>query len=137
MAAGGAIGTFIEEELASAGTIRLRRMFGAVGVFVDGLMFALIDDDVLYLKVDAASEPEFIAAGCASFTYAAASGKLTTMSYRRAPEAVFDDPELLRLWAGVAIAAARRAATKATKRLRSLTPGEGANRTPKTSRNLR
>ena len=35
------------------GPIRTRRMFGGAGVFLDDAMFALVVDDVLYMKADA------------------------------------------------------------------------------------
>ena len=34
-------------------------MFGGVGIYANGLFFALIDDDVLYLKGDETLKPEF------------------------------------------------------------------------------
>ena len=36
----------------SLGRVRARRMFGGYGIFIDGLMFALIADETLYLKAD-------------------------------------------------------------------------------------
>ena len=41
---------------------RLRRMFGSHGIFCDGVTFALIADDVLCLKIDGESKPDFAAA---------------------------------------------------------------------------
>ena len=41
------------ELLAPHGAARARRMFGGVGIYLDGLFIALIADERLYLKVDA------------------------------------------------------------------------------------
>ena len=41
--------------LGTLGRVVVRRMFGVHGVYCDGVMFALIADDVLYLKTDESS----------------------------------------------------------------------------------
>lgn len=109
MATNDAIAQLLEEELATMGHVVARRMFGGRGVFVDGLMFALIDDDVLYLKADDATRARFEAENLGPFEYARKDGKRTVMSYWRAPDRVLDEPDELRDWAAIAIAAARRA----------------------------
>ena len=43
---------FVLEQLAPAGRVTPRAMFGGVGLYLDGLFFALIDDDTLYFKAD-------------------------------------------------------------------------------------
>ena len=40
------------ELLAGVGRVEARRMFGGAGLFRDGVMFALLDDDVIYVRVD-------------------------------------------------------------------------------------
>ena len=90
------------------GPIRAKRMFGGYGVYHDDLMFGLVADDVLYLKADTQSAPEFIAQGLPAFEYAK-KGKTYTMSYYLAPEEIYDDPEVAREWADRAFAAALRA----------------------------
>ena len=45
---------FVIELFAPMGPVSVKRMFGGAGVFRDGLMFALIADDTLFLKTDAA-----------------------------------------------------------------------------------
>ena len=47
----------LAELFAPLGGVVFRRMFGGVGVFRDGLMFALVADDVLYMKADDGDEP--------------------------------------------------------------------------------
>ncbi|HEX6980378.1 MAG TPA: TfoX/Sxy family protein [Alphaproteobacteria bacterium] len=89
------------------GGVAARRMFGGHGLFRRGLMFALIDDDVLYLKVDDRTRPDFVAVGAAPFTYAS-RGRTVTMSYYEAPPGLFDDPDEMRAWAQKALAAASR-----------------------------
>ena len=93
-------------------------MFGGAGVFIDGLMLALISDDRLYFKVDDALRPRFEAAGLQPFVYQRKTGKPVAMSFWQAPEAVFDDPDALRDWSSAALAAARRAQKTASRRAR-------------------
>lgn len=96
------------DELAPLGLVAVRRMFGAGGVFIDGLMIGLIEDGQLYLKVDDELRPRFEAAGLAPFTYTKATGKPVVMNFWQAPDSVLDDAEELRDWAAAALAATRR-----------------------------
>ena len=52
---------FLIEQMAGFGPVTIRPMFGGAGVYHDGLMFALVDDEVLYLKVDDRPRPAFVA----------------------------------------------------------------------------
>ena len=67
-------------------------MFGGAGVFVDGLMIALISDDVIYLKADAETIPAFEREGLGPFSYATKDGEHTLDSYWRMPDRLYDDP---------------------------------------------
>jgi DNA transformation protein len=90
------------------GAIEARRMFGGYGIYHDGLMFALVADDVLYLKTDENSAGFFVEPGLQQFEYEK-SGRKMRMSYYAAPEEVFDDPQLAKEWASRAYEAALRA----------------------------
>ena len=50
---------FLREELAPLGHITMRRMFGKTGVFCDGLMFAMVTDNILYFRVDDGNRAAF------------------------------------------------------------------------------
>ena len=90
---------------------RLRRMFGGHGIFCDGVMFALIADDTLYLKADDDTKPAFLNAGSLPFTYEKA-GREIELSYLTVPDEAGEDAEELRGWAHMALAAANRAQTR-------------------------
>ena len=98
----------LNDVFALFGAIETRRMFGGYGVYHDGLMFALVADDVLYLKADENSAGSFVGLGLQQFEYEK-SGKKIRMSYYAAPEEIFDNPELAKEWAGRAYEAALRA----------------------------
>ncbi len=99
---------FIKEQLSDFGAVTVRRMFGGAGIFSDGLMFALIADETLYLKADGVSQGEFEALNLAPFTYAAKGERKVVMSYWRAPETCLDDRDEMTFWARKAFAAALR-----------------------------
>jgi len=102
---------YVMELLGPFGTIGTRRMFGAYGVYLDGLMFAIISDDALYLKADAMNRVEFEQAGCEAFGYER-KGKRATLGFYRAPADAMDAPELMLPWARTAYAAALRTNAK-------------------------
>lgn len=106
--------TMVVEQMQCIGPVGLRPMFGGYGLFLQGLMLGLIADDVLFLKVDDVTKSNFQAEGLSPFEYER-QGKRFAMSYFEAPEAVFDDQEVMRDWASMAFEAALRAAPKKKK----------------------
>ena len=109
MAASAEFLDFIKEQLQDFGPVSVRRMFGGAGIFRDGMMFALVADETLYLKADAVSQGDFEALDLPPFTYGAKGGKRTVMAYWRAPEACLDDRDEMTEWARRAFGAALRA----------------------------
>ena len=105
----------IRELFVEFGPVDVRRMFGGQGVFVDGRMIALIARDVIHLKADAETIPDFEREGLGPFTYATKDGEHKLTSYWRMPERLYDDPEELAQWARGAHAAAMRAAARKEK----------------------
>ncbi len=96
------------------GGVTSKRMFGGLCLWHEGLAFALVIDEALYLKVDDHNRPAFEARGLPHFSYTTKTGRTTVMSYARAPEEVYDDPDVFAEWARGAITAARRAAAEKT-----------------------
>lgn len=98
----------LNDVFALFGVIEAKRMFGGYGVYHAGFMFALVADDVLYLKADKVSAGSFVELGLQPFEYVK-SGKKMQMSYYSAPEEIFDNPAEAKEWADCAYAAALRA----------------------------
>ena len=96
------------------GPVRARRMFGGYGIFLDGLMFALIADGTLYLKAGPESRGRFLASGLESFTYSK-KGKQISLSYYQAPLETLEDAENMKDWADLAFACALNAAAEKQK----------------------
>src|SRR5258706_3192609 len=110
---------FVEELFAGFGPVRIRRMFGGAGIYAGDVMFALIDDETIYLKTDDALKAELQAEGSVGWVYSRAPGKWEETSYWRLPEAALDDPEEAATWARKALAVAEaKAAQKTPKRKR-------------------
>lgn len=97
----------LDEVFERFGPITARRMFGGYGIYHDGLMFALVADDTLYLKADAESAGRFEREGLPRFAYDK-QGKPVKMSFYQAPEHIFDDRDEAAAWARLAFAAALR-----------------------------
>lgn len=99
------------ELLEGLGSLRPKRMFGAVGLYCNELFFAVLDEETLYFKVDTETEAAFREAGSGPFTFEK-DGETVAMSYWRIPETAMDDPEEAVSWARLGIAAALRARSK-------------------------
>ncbi len=112
MVASASFAEFLREQLAPLGRLTMRRMFGKTGVFCDGLMFAMVTDDMLYFRVDDHNRAAFEEARSAPPLSYAKKGGSIELSFWRAPERLFDEPHELVTWAHAAQAAARRVAAK-------------------------
>jgi DNA transformation protein and related proteins len=125
MVASESFAEFLREQLAPLGHITLRRMFGKTGVFCDGLMLGMVTDDTLYFRVDEHNRATFKEAESAPPLNYEKKGETIDLSFWRAPERLFDDPDELVAWAGAALEAAQRVARK---RERAASSGRGPRR---------
>ena len=112
MVASDSFAEFLREQLAPLGRVTMRRMFGKTGVFCDGLMFGMVTDNMLYLRVDDHNRAAFKEAESSPPLNYKKKGRTIDLSFWRAPERLFDEPDELVTWARVALAAAGRVAAK-------------------------
>lgn len=105
----------VVELLQSLGPVTARRMFGGHGVFLDGLMFALIADNVLFFKADDESRARFTDEGLQAFSYNK-QGKVMSLSYYQAPEETLEDRQAMASWGNLGFSCALRAAAKKTSK---------------------
>ena len=109
---------WVLELLAPLGAVAARRMFGGYGLFLDGLMFAIVVEDVVWFKTDLQNRERFVALGELPFTYLRA-GKPAQLHFYRAPNEAFEAPYTLLPWARSAFESALRASrAKAARRPR-------------------
>jgi DNA transformation protein len=110
MVASDGFAEFLREQLMPMGRITMRRMFGKTGVFCNGLMFAMVTGDTLYVRVDDLNKSVFREAGSTPPLNYEKRGRTIDLAFWRVPERLLDEPEELVMWARTALAAARRVA---------------------------
>jgi DNA transformation protein len=105
---------FVVEQLEGCGEITPRRMFGGIGIYSGDVFFALIDNDILYLKVDDTTRPDFERQGCGPFR--PYGDDRETMQYYSVPVSVLEDAAELTRWGRKAVAVAAAAKGRKKKR---------------------
>lgn len=116
------------ELLAPGGAVRVRRMFGGHGLYVDDLFVAILAAGQLYLKTDEATRSRFADAGCVPFTYSA-KGRTVSLNYWTVPAEAMESPALMQPWLRLALQAALSARSQ-----RSTTPSAARRRTGTSSK---
>jgi DNA transformation protein len=104
--------SWVEEALEPLGRVSLRKMMGGATLYLDGTIFAIVDDGELWFKADAESDAVWEAEGCEKFSVTFKDGRVDVMNYRRAPSDVYDDAEAMRKWASMAVEAGLRSAAR-------------------------
>ncbi len=89
----------VTDLLADFGPVAIRNMFGGAGLYADGVMFAIVANDVLYLKADEASARGFESEGMHPFTYRTPGKPPVAMSYWEVPPRLLEEPGELVSWA--------------------------------------
>ena len=101
---------------AAFGKIVVRRMFGAEGLFRDGLMFGIVQEERLYFKTSEESRRAFIAEGTGPLFYKFKKAEGILTSYYELPDRLYDDPDELAEWARAAFGAAQHSPAVKNKR---------------------
>src|SRR5438067_7267099 len=112
MVASDTFAEFLREQLAPLGRVTMRRMFGKTVVFCDGFMLGMVRDNTLYFRVDDDNRAAFKEAEAFPPLNYNKKGGTIDLSFWRAPERLFDEPDELVTWARAALAAARRVAVQ-------------------------
>lgn len=105
-----------DDLFAPFGKITVRRMFGAEGLFRDGLMFGIVYEERIYFKTSEESRQTFMAEGAKPLYYRFKSAEGVLTSYYELPDRLYDDPEELAEWARAAFAVALNAPAAKKKR---------------------
>ena len=116
---------WVRETLEPVGPVTMRKMMGGATLYLDGTIFAIVDEGELWLKSDPEADAIWDAEGCERFSVTFKDGRVDTMNYRRAPADVYDDSEALQRWAKLAHeAGVRGAARKKPRKKKPATPSE-------------
>ena len=103
---------YILDQLAAVPALNTRRMFGGVGLYSGESFFALIDDDVLFFKVDDANREDYVSRGMKAFM---PIPNKASMGYFQVPAEVIEEAEELTRWARRSVEVAQRVALKKRK----------------------
>jgi DNA transformation protein len=102
---------FVRELFAGLGPVQIKRMFGGAGGYAGGVMFLLLADGAIYLKVDDALKAELRREGSGPFVWAPQSGprkgEKIDLGYWRLPDSALDDPDQATAWGGKALVVAK------------------------------
>jgi DNA transformation protein len=109
----------VRDLLGAFGPVTIRNMFGGAGIYADGVMFALLADDVLYLKTDEISAQAFRTEGMEPFTYLTEGKGPVVMSYFEVPPRLLEEPEELAAWAREAHRIASASRTESRRKRQS------------------
>jgi DNA transformation protein len=102
---------YVIEQLTSLGRVTSRRMFGGVGLYANGLFFAILDGDKLYFKTDDSNRADYEARGSKHFAPFPDKPEMK-MNYHDVPADLLDDAEELSRWAKKSVAVALSAASR-------------------------
>jgi DNA transformation protein and related proteins len=105
-----------DDLFAPFGKILVRRMFGAEGLFRDGLMFGIVYEERIYFKTSEESRQVFIAESAGPLYYKMKNAEGILTSYYELPDRLYDDPEELADWARDAFAVALQSPTAKKKK---------------------
>jgi DNA transformation protein len=105
---------FVLEQLRVVAAVTWKRMFGAVGLYADSVIFAIIDDDTLYFKAGEASRWRYVEAGSKAFQ--PYGDGTNSMNYFELPADVLEDEEKLREWMREAVEAGHAGKPKRKKK---------------------
>lgn len=98
---------YVADQLSALGQVTIKRMFGGAGLYFEGRMFGLLDDDTVYFRVDDETRSEFIARGMGAFHPVRSDPKKVSLNYYQVPAEVLEDSEQLVAWAERAVKASR------------------------------
>jgi DNA transformation protein len=107
---------WVQEAMEPLGTVSMRKMMGGATLYLDGTIFAILDEGEIWFKSDGEADAIWDAEGCERFAVTFKDGRVDTMNYRRGPTDVYDDAEAMQRWASLALEAGLRGAAKNKKK---------------------
>lgn len=96
---------YIQDQLSGFGEIETKKMFGGIGFFKKGIMFAMIGYNAFRMRVDETNQTDFESRGMKPFQ---SDSKKKGMPYWEVPTEIIDDQAELAKWAQKALDAAIR-----------------------------
>ncbi|MGH9314835.1 MAG: TfoX/Sxy family protein [Vicinamibacterales bacterium] len=113
MAVSRAFREFVLDQLSGVPDVTSRSMFGGLGLYSSGHFFGLVWNDILFLKVDEATRPQYVAAGMKPFN--PYPGRGGTFQYYEVPLGVVESADALTRWAEAAVRIASRGPVRSAR----------------------
>jgi DNA transformation protein len=101
--------TEIMDQLAAVGTLTSRRMFGALGLYSGGVIFGMIVDETLYLRLDEAGFGVLLRLGASPLRPVSRKPDLQSARYISVPLDILEDRDELLGWVRRAVKAQPKA----------------------------
>ncbi len=102
--------TYVEDLFSVVSGTSVRKMFGGLGIFRNGLMYALaVSNGRIALNADEQTIPDFEAEGCEEWLHRRKNGVKAGMGYWYIPERLTDNCDELLAWSMKAYEVALRA----------------------------
>ena len=103
---------FLEDQIGRVVPVRSRPMFGGLGLYSGDRFFGVVDDDLVYFKVDDETRPRYRKRGMKAFDPMGSPMN----GYWQVPPDVIEDADELASWVGEALEVASRAGTRPKRR---------------------
>lgn len=113
MAVSRAFRDYVLDQLSNVPDLTSRAMFGGLGLYSAGRFFGLVWNDILFLKVDGTTRPEYEAAGMKPFN--PYPGRGGTFRYYQVPLGVVESAGELARWAEAAVRIAAHGPVRAAR----------------------
>jgi DNA transformation protein len=114
---------YVKELFAGLGPVQIKRMFGGAGGYADGVMFLLLADETIHVKVDDALKVELREEGSGPFKWTPQNGpragETIDLGYWRLPDSALDDPDEAVVWGRKALAIAKAKAKAKPKKAKA------------------
>ena len=88
---------YVLDQLSGWGNVHVNKMFGGAALYQGELAFAMIANDMVYLKVDDTNKEKYIAAG--STPLKPFKSNVTVLSFYNIPADVLEDSDKFVVWA--------------------------------------
>lgn len=106
MAYSESIANFAKDQLSVLGTIRTKKMFGALAFYCEDVLFAAVMDDAFTLKAkDESLQQEYMNVGMKRH---AIEGRDIKMPYFDVPASILEDSDVLKKWALKSLTAVKK-----------------------------
>ena len=103
---------YVIDQFSMLGQVSARKMFGGAGLYCEDRIFAVVADDMAYLKVDDSNREDFVEAGSSPFNPYPEKAGGTSYSYYEIPPDVLENLTVLGEWARRSLDIARKGKKK-------------------------